>query len=220
MFKNPVYIPPHAVEQFKARVCNGLSTKVIRKLIMYFLNAKSPIKYQKFNHVSQPIYEGEFDDVKFLIPVIRDVKKKRDVWDVVPTILLPGMDLNYRKIQKQEEEDRKEKKGFYLTAQDLARELNVDRGTIISRIEKGEVQALNRHRKGEPYRIPESEAKRFKKTFVRPYKKWRKRWTETEIYILLNNKDKTNKCLAEILGRNEKSIKIMKTRLRKKGYNV
>lgn len=216
MFENPVYIPPHAVEQFRGRVSNALSATTIRKLIQYFIATTEPIKYNKFNHEPQPIYKGEFAGKEFIIPVIKDKKKKKgQVWNVVPTILLPGMALNYRKDEQQVKKDKQ----IYLTAEELAREVGIDRNTIITRIKSGQIKALH-HKFGEKYRIPLKEAEKFKSNFVRPYKRWYGRWTETEIYIIRNNKDKSNEYIANLLGRSKNAVSIIRCRLRKEGYDV
>jgi excisionase family DNA binding protein len=214
MFKTPYYISSHAVEQFKERVCNALSTIVIRKLIMYFLSTTEPVKYQKFNHEDQPVYRGEFDGREFIIPVIKDVKKHNNTWKVVPTILLPGMSQGYRKEFKEIKSPQ-----YYMTAQELSREIKVHRTTIMDMVKKGKIKTL-KHDKGERYRIPADEASRVIKNHVRPYEKWYRNWSETEIYIMVNNKNRSSKYIAELLKRNINSVKIEKSRLRKKGYDV
>jgi arginine repressor len=211
MFEKPYYISPHAIEQFRGRcrVGNGLSAKTIRNLILYILNTTQPIKYQKYNKIDQPIYEGEFDNIKFWIPVIQESRKQKGIlWNVVTTILLPGMKIYNERGEK-----------FYVNAQDLARDIKVDRTTVAEMINKGQIKAL-RHNKGDKYRIPENEAKKIKNSYNRPVEKWYKKWSETDIHILINNKDKTACQVAEMIKRNENSVKIERCRLRKEGYDV
>jgi hypothetical protein len=58
------------------------------------------------------------------------------------------------------------------------------------------------------------------KVFKKSYDKWSKTYSQDEIYIILNNKNKSNKYLANLIGRNENSVNIKRCRLRKQGYDV
>lgn len=92
-FEQPFYVAPHAVKRFRERVAN-LPTKTIRTIIMAALqDNRQQVAVQIYNRKPCPIYHAQYLDVKYLIPVIHEEKKK-DGWPVVPTILESGMDAN------------------------------------------------------------------------------------------------------------------------------
>lgn len=93
MFKQPFYVSIHAVKRFRSRVAK-LPTKTIRTIIMAALqDNRQIVEVQRFNHQECPVYRAKYLSVDYLIPVLREGRKK-DAWPVVPTILLPGMETN------------------------------------------------------------------------------------------------------------------------------
>ncbi len=92
-FKQPYYVSPHAVQRFRERVAD-LPTRVIRSLIMAALqNTRQIVQTQTFNKQLCPVFRAKYRNVDYLIPVIQD-NEKTDAWPTVPTILLPGMNIN------------------------------------------------------------------------------------------------------------------------------
>lgn len=94
IFKQPYYVSPHAVDQFRERVAADLPTKTIRTIIMAALqDQRQTVAVQMYNKRPCPVYSAKYLSVEYLIPVIHE-RKKKDGWPVVPTILLPDMDIN------------------------------------------------------------------------------------------------------------------------------
>lgn len=98
-FKQPYYISPHAVKRFRERVAD-LPTRTIRAIIQAQLQCcRELVAMQVYNRQRCPVCRGRFQGKEFLIPVLRD-KHKRDAWPVVPTILLPGMVIYNKRLQR------------------------------------------------------------------------------------------------------------------------
>lgn len=82
--------------------------------------------YERYNHKVQPIYKGEYNGNIFYIPVQHEVKKT-DAWDVVPTILLPGMKTYSQNLEM-------------MTIEEAAIKLNVDVKTVITFLKNGRLK--------------------------------------------------------------------------------
>lgn len=208
-FETMHYIPRHAVAQFQERVCKDLTTKQVRDIILQELQKKKIVDYQRYNHKIQPVFQGEYNGVKFYMPVQDDIKhKKGDCWQVVPTILLPNMRIYNKKLEA-------------CTATDVAIEFEVDRSTILDWLYAGKIRA-KKHEPGHHWKIYNLEVKRLKKegAFQKPYPKWSRNYSETERHVIINNKDKPAAYIAKLIGRNANSVKIMRCRMRKEGYDV
>lgn len=103
------------------------------------------------------------------------------------------------------------------SAAEYARECGRHRSTIINWIKEGKINQQNINRgKKQYYKIPEYEIKKieeFKKEYLKKYT-W---YTEVEDYIIINNKDKPNRVIAEMIKRDERSVINRKHKLRKMG---
>lgn len=94
IFKQPYYVTPHAVKQFRKRVAR-LPTRKIRTIIQAALqDNRQRVFVQNWNKKQCPIYRAKYQSTEFLIPVLPRDKPRGDVWPVVPTILLPNMRTN------------------------------------------------------------------------------------------------------------------------------
>ena len=97
MFKQPYYVAPHAVQRFRERIAR-LPTKTIRIIIQAALQDNhQQVLVQTWNKRPCPVYRAQYLDKEYLIPVIhqeKEDKPKGEIWPVVPTILLPGMETN------------------------------------------------------------------------------------------------------------------------------
>lgn len=208
MLNTPYYIPPHTVSAFKTRVEGNLTTKEVRDIILSELQKKNLYDFQRYNHKIQPVYKGQYKNKTFLMPVCEE-KEKKDAWDVVTTILLPDMKIY------------NSKKNKALSATDFAIEFDVDRSTVIEHILTNKIKTY-KHELGKQWRIPIEEVKRYKREgiFIKPYKKWNKPYSETEIYIIVNNVGKSNEYISKLINRSENSVKIKRCRMRKEGYDV
>ncbi len=124
MFKKIYFVSVHAVEAFKDRLdCQHLSTKQVRDIILTELQKEDLVTYERYNHKIQPIYRGEYQGIAFYIPVQHEVKKK-NAWDVVPTILLPGMKTYSRNLET-------------VTIEEAAKKLNVTQNKVIEFLKSG-----------------------------------------------------------------------------------
>lgn len=104
------------------------------------------------------------------------------------------------------------------SAAEYARECGRHRSTVINWIKEGKVNQRKRikRRTKQYYKIPECEIKKieeFKKEYLKKYT-W---YTEVEDYIIINNKDKPNRVIAEMIKRDERSVINRKHKLRKMG---
>lgn len=209
MFKTPYFVSEHAVKAFKKRVSKNESTRVIREIIQNNLQNAIPYDYQKWNGNICPFYLSEYNNVKYYIPVVKETKKtKGELWDVIPTILTSNMKLKTNRVTY----------GIENTSTALARELGLDRSTVVKYINTGKIRAF-KHIKGKWYRICEKEFIRAN-IYKKPYDKWSRNYTELEIYTILNNKGKSHEYIAKIINRNINSVKIKRCRMRKQGYDV
>jgi hypothetical protein len=94
MFKHPFYVSPHAVKRFRERVAR-LPAKTIRTVIQAALqDNKQTVGVQWFNRQRCPVFRARYLNIDYLIPVLKEGRKRQDTWPVVPTILLPGMTTN------------------------------------------------------------------------------------------------------------------------------
>ena len=106
--------------------------------------------------------------------------------------------------------------GSYDSATELARDINKDTKTVIAMLNKGMIQAL-KHRKQQRYRIRNITEQQIRDMKYRPYQNHYKRWSAAENYILVNFRDKPDRVLANMLKRNENSIRIQRCKLKKCG---
>jgi len=107
----------------------------------------------------------------------------------------------------------------YDSACEYARECGFHRTTVVEYIKKGILKARKNPGRSGRYKLSvwaNPQPSKFKK----PYPKHSKNYSGTEIYILLNNKDKPAKVVAKMIGRNANSVRIKRCRLRKAGYDV
>lgn len=99
-FKRPFYVSPHAVKRFRERVAR-LPTKTIRIIIQAALqDTRQQVMVQYWNKHPCPVYRAQYLDKEFWIPVVYQEKQDKpegEIWPVVPTILLPGMETNVYK---------------------------------------------------------------------------------------------------------------------------
>lgn len=209
-FETMYYIPPHAVDAFRERLqCPDIPTIEVRAIILTELQKKKIVDYERYNHKIQPVYEGEYNGIKFQMPVQDDKKHKQgEVWQVVPTILLPGMKIYNKNLET-------------CTAMEVAVEFGIDPSTVKNWLYDGKIKAKN-HDSKHHWQIYNLEIKRLKKEglFKKPYEKWSRSYTDIEIQIIVNNKDKSDEYIAELIGRNANSVKIKRCRMRTEGYDV
>lgn len=104
------------------------------------------------------------------------------------------------------------------SAAEFARECGVHRTTVVEWIKNGKLKAYKMREGKTHYKLPEQNAKI--KNLRPPYPKYYKWYTETEIYILINNKHLSNSEMAKMLKRSENSVCIKRCRLRREGYDV
>ncbi len=99
-FKRPFFISSHAVRRFRERVAR-LPTRTIRTIIQAALQDNyQQVMVQAWNKRPRPVYRAQYMDKEYWIPVIqqdRTEKSAGELWPVVPTILLPGMEANIYK---------------------------------------------------------------------------------------------------------------------------
>lgn len=104
---------------------------------------------------------------------------------------------------------------MFNSASEFARELDVDRKTVISYINQGKIKA-HRYKNKKLYKIPENE--KFKiKYLKKPYPKWQKKWTIAEENMIRYSPYLSYKELSRILKRTVGSIKVHKCVMRKRG---
>lgn len=126
-FQKIFFISDHAVSAFRERLnCQDLSTKQIRDHILLELQKENLVCYERYNHQIQPIYQGEFNGVIYHIPVHQEVKKT-EAWDVVPTILLPGMKTYSQNLEM-------------VTVEEAAKKLNVSQEHVIQFLKEGRLK--------------------------------------------------------------------------------
>jgi len=101
------------------------------------------------------------------------------------------------------------------SASEFARELNVDKKTVVNYIKQGKIRAYKREGK-KLYKIPEKEKLKIK-ALEKPYPKWQTPWTKVEENMIIYSSRLTNSELAKILGRTEGSLRVHKTVMRKRG---
>lgn len=127
MFPKIYFISTHAVQAFRERLnCQHLSTKQIRDTILSELQKENLAFYERYNHKIQPVYQGEYNGSVFYIPVHQEVKKT-DAWDVVPTILLPGMKTYSKNLDM-------------MTIEEAAKKLNVSCEDVIYFLKSGKLK--------------------------------------------------------------------------------
>ena len=99
-FRQPFFVSDHAVRRFRERIAR-LPTRTIRTIIQAALqDNRQRVMVQAWNKQPCPIYRAQYLDKEYLIPVIRQDRAEKpagDLWPVVPTILLPGMEVNIYK---------------------------------------------------------------------------------------------------------------------------
>ena len=121
------FISDHAVLAFKTRLnCQELSTKQTRDYILSELQKENLAFYERYNHRIQPVYQGEYNGSVFFIPVHKEVKKT-DAWDVVPTILLPGMKTYSKNLEM-------------LSVEEAAKKLEVSQEQVIQFLKDGRLK--------------------------------------------------------------------------------
>ncbi|MDD4029752.1 MAG: hypothetical protein PHX86_08660 [Caldisericia bacterium] len=121
------FISDHAVSAFKTRLnCQELSTKQTRDYILSELQKENLAFYERYNHRIQPVYQGEYNGSVFFIPVHKEVKKT-DAWDVVPTILLPGMKTYSKNLEM-------------LSVEEAAKKLEVSQEQVIQFLKDGRLK--------------------------------------------------------------------------------
>ena len=126
-FQKIFFISEHAVSAFRERLkCPNMPTKEIRDHILSELQKENLITYERYNHKIQPIYQGEFNGIVFHIPVHQDVHKT-DAWEVVPTILLPGMKTYSQNLEM-------------VTVEEAAKKLNVSQEHVIQFLKEGRLK--------------------------------------------------------------------------------
>ena len=107
----------------------------------------------------------------------------------------------------------------YSTAAALAREIGYDRSTVADWIREGKIKAFSRarttHYKIFDYEFKPANLKRLKQQ--KPYPKHKKPYSETEVYILRHCQSLTARQIATILCRNVTSVRVKRSRLRRKG---
>jgi len=92
MFKQPFYVPPHAIERFRERVAD-LPTKTIRQVIQAALqDDKQIVGVQTWDKKPNVVYHAQYQDVKYMIMVQKDLRKFDNTWPIVRTILADGME--------------------------------------------------------------------------------------------------------------------------------
>lgn len=96
MFKQPFYVPPHAIQRFRERVAD-LPTLTIRTLIQAALqDNKQIVGVQTWDKHPCVVYRAQYRDVKYLIVVMQDLRKHDNAWPIVRTILSEGMETKIR----------------------------------------------------------------------------------------------------------------------------
>ena len=126
-FQKIFFISEHAVSAFRERMnCPYMSTKQIMDHILSELQKETLITYERYNHKIQPIYQGEFNGMVYHIPVHHEVKKT-DAWDVVPTILLPGMKTYSQNLEM-------------MTIEDASKKLNVTQEQVMQFLKDGRLK--------------------------------------------------------------------------------
>ncbi len=126
-FRKIYFISTHAVIAFKERLnCPELTTKEVRDHILSELQKENLAFYERYNHKIQPVYQGEYNGSVFYIPVHKEVKKL-DAWDVVPTILLPGMKTYSKNLDM-------------MTIEEAAKKLNVSCENVIYFLKSGKLK--------------------------------------------------------------------------------
>lgn len=106
--------------------CPTLSTKQIRDHVLSELQKEILVTYERYNHKIQPIYQGTYSGIVYHIPVHHEVKKT-DAWDVVPTILLPGMKTYSKNLEM-------------LTVGEAAKKLNVSQEQVMQFLKDGRLK--------------------------------------------------------------------------------
>lgn len=126
-FNKIYFISLHAVEAFRDRLnCPDLSTKTVRDTILSELQKEDLVTYERYNHKIQPIYKGEYNGITFYIPVQQELKKS-NAWDVVPSVLLPGMKTYSKKLEM-------------LSIEEAAKKLNVSQSKVIEFLKSGRLK--------------------------------------------------------------------------------
>jgi len=98
----------------------------MRDCVLSELQKENLVTYERYNHKIQPIYQGEFNGVIYHIPVHHEVKKT-DAWDVVPTILLPGMKTYSQNLEM-------------VTVDEAAKKLNVTQERVMQFLKEGRLK--------------------------------------------------------------------------------
>ena len=101
------------------------------------------------------------------------------------------------------------------SASEFARELGVDRKTVINYIKQGKIQA-HRYKNKKLYKIPENEKNKIK-YLKKPYPKWQKSWSEAEENMIRYSPYLNSKELSGVIKRTESSIRVHKCIMRKRG---
>jgi len=104
-------------------------------------------------------------------------------------------------------------------ASELAREVGVDPSTVRDWIYQGKIRGYRSEKKkkrkpGQWWRIPENQLKLVKK---KPYEKYSRNYTDTEIAIIVNACEPI-RVVAGMIRRTANAVKIKRCRLRKQGY--
>jgi hypothetical protein len=88
MFKNPVFVTPHALRRFRERVADLPDRSIITLINAAVQDNRQVVGVQIYNKQRRPVFRARYRDVEYLIPLAR--RRDRE-WPYVPTILLPGM---------------------------------------------------------------------------------------------------------------------------------
>lgn len=101
------------------------------------------------------------------------------------------------------------------SASEFARELGVDKKTVINYIKQDKIHAY-RYKNKKLYKIPENEKYKIK-YLKKPYPKWQKQWTSAEENMLRYSPHLSSKELSDIIKRTAGSIRVHKCIMRKRG---
>lgn len=104
----------------------------------------------------------------------------------------------------------------YNTLADFARAVNVDRSTVLAWVRAGRIKSQKRNKKSKKrhYLSNRYFSPKVIGQFKKPYPKYSKTWTKTELHIL-RNWTAGDAALAKALGRSVNAIRIKRSRISK-----
>lgn len=100
------------------------------------------------------------------------------------------------------------------SASEFAREVGVNRRTVINWIKQGKIKTFKR--KGKLYKIPEKEGKKIKH-LKKSYRKCQMPWNIIEENLIRYSPHLKDKEIAELIARTPEAVRVHKTIMRKKG---